>query len=427
MSTQDTPSSTTVKTPSGKTPGRRRLALYIAAAAVVGLTLAWLATRGSSGRANSGNFRNVGSTPVSAATAQKGVMNTYLTALGTVTAWNTVTVKSRADGQLLKLHFTDGQHVQAGDVLADIDPRAYKAALEQAEGQLARDRALLANAKLDLERNLSASEAVSAQQVDTAKSTVAQYEGVVRADQGNVDNDRLQLGYCTVTAPISGRTGIRNVDEGNLIHASDASGLVTITQDTPIAVFFSIPEDRLQRVLKALNSGKTLEVEAYNRSMERQLAKGEVVALDNAIDTGTGTVRLKAKFDNADGALFPNQFVNIRMLVGSKPDATLIPVSAVQISGKTRYVFVVGKDGTVERRTVKPGQSEGNFTSIEDGLAPGEVVATEGIDKLRDGAKVIVVEPGKEPPAPAPQAKDKSKWQHRQDGGADKAGKHIRQ
>ncbi len=358
--------------------------------AVVGLLVAglvvYVVVRGPSA---STRVRPVRATPVSATAARSGDLHIYLTALGSVTAWNTVTVRSRADGQLLKLHFTEGQHVQEGDLLAEIDPRAYQVGLEQAQGQLARDQALLDNANRDLERYRSAGEAVTPQQTDTAKATADQYEGIVRIDQGNVDNFKLQLSYCRILAPAAGRVGIRLVDEGNLVHASDSTGIVVITQDQPIAVLFSLPEDNLPQVRRALRSGQPLAVEAFNRAMNQVLATGNVIAMDNQIDPTTGTVRLKSQFTNDDGALFPNQFVNVRLMVEVVPNSILIPVAAAQISGNKRFVFVLKADSTVEQRTVTLGRTEGDTIAVTEGLAAGDVVVTEGLDKLQDGSQVV--------------------------------------
>jgi membrane fusion protein, multidrug efflux system len=328
-----------------------------------------------------------GPVPVSSVAAAKGDLRIYLSALGSVTALNTITVKSRVDGELQKINFAEGQPIKAGDTLAEIDPRQFRIALEQAEGQLARDMALLSNARLDLERYVNAKEAVTEQQLDTAKSTVAQFEGTVRTDQATVDNDRLQLSYCTITAPLTGRVGLRMVDEGNLIRATDA-GLVVITQEEPIAVVFSIPEDNLPQIRKSLADGQELAVDAYDRSLTTKLATGALVAVDNQIDSTTGTVRLKALFPNEDHGLFPNQFVNVRMLTEVQEGVTLIPNAAIQLNAQARYVFVVKADSTVERRTVTVGKTEGERTAIVDGLAVGEVVVTEGLDRLSEGAKV---------------------------------------
>lgn len=345
---------------------------------------------GGGGGGRGGRFGGGGPVPVSTAVAATGELRVYLTALGSVTALNTITVKSRADGELMKIHFTEGQLVKAGDLLAEIDPRSYQVALEQAEGQLARDTAQLENSRRDLERYRNAKEAVTQQQVDSAAATVAQYTGSVRADQGSVDNYKLQLSYCRVTAPITGRVGLKLVDQGNLVRAGDSTGIVVITQEEPIAVSFSIPEDSLPSVRKALGAGKELTVDAYDRAMQNRLARGKVLALDNQIDAATGTVRLKAVYANEDHGLFPNQFVNVRMLTEIQENALMVPNSAVQISAATRFVFVVkAEDSTVERRNVTIGRTEGEKTVITEGLAAGDVVVTEGLDRLQPGAKVI--------------------------------------
>ena len=347
--------------------------------------------RGGPGGGKGMRFGGNGPTPVSSALAEKGELRVYLTALGSVSALNTITVKSRADGQLLKIHFTEGQTVKAGDLLAEIDPRQYQVALEQAEGQLARDTALLENAKRDFERYENAREAVTQQQLDQSKASVAQYTGSVRADQGSVNNYKLQLSYCRVTAPISGTIGLRMVDEGNLVRSSDA-GLVVITQEDPIAVVFSIPEDNLPQVRKSMAEGRELPIEAFDRAMKTPLATGKLLAIDNQIDASTGTVRIKAQFDNKDHSLFPNQFVNVRMLTGVLSDVLMVPNSAIQLNGQARFVFTVADD-TVSRRTVKVGRVEGEKTVILEGLSAGDVVVTEGIDRLQEGSKVTTRTP----------------------------------
>lgn len=328
--------------------------------------------------------------PISVATARKDDFNVYLTALGSVTAWNTVTVRSHIDGQLLTVNFVEGQRVNAGDVLAEIDPRQFQAALEQAQGQLAKDLAQWENAKRDVQRYEEAQEAVTQQQLGNARATAAGAEGTVKADQAAVDNDELQLSYCRITAPISGVAGLRQVDAGNIIHASDAGGVVVLTQDRPIAVIFSLPEDSLPQVRLAQSTGQPLKVDAYDSGMSTIVETGEVAALDNQIDVATGTVKVKARFANDMGELFPNQFVNVRLLVEVRKDATLIPAGAVQIGPQNRFVFVVKADQTVEQRVVVVGHTEGDTVEITKGVAPGEVVVTEGLDKLRDGAKVTL-------------------------------------
>jgi multidrug efflux system membrane fusion protein len=334
------------------------------------------------------------STPVTMATAKSGELHVYLTALGSVTPLNTVTVRSRVDGELNKIYFTEGQQVQAGNLLAEIDPRAYEVALEQSDGQLARDMALLTNAKLDLDRYERAEAAVTQQQLATARATVAEYAGAVKADQGSVDSYKLQLSYCRIIAPLSGRVGLKLVDQGNLIHANDTTGLAVITQERPISVVFSLPEDALPALRKRLAAGNELAVEVSGRSRKKILATGTVSALDNQIDPTTGTVRLKAQFSNDDDELFPNQFVNVRVLIEVHPDALLIPISAVQISSQTCYVFVVNEaEHSVEQRTIKTGKSEGEMIAVTDGLAEGESVVTDGLDKLQDGSKISTRDP----------------------------------
>lgn len=346
---------------------------------------------GGSGGGRNGRMGG-GPTPVSIAAITEGDLHVYLSALGSVTAITTITVKTQVDGPLLSINFSEGQLIKAGDPLAEIDPRPFQAALDQAEGQLARDTALLENAKRDFDRYQNAKEAVTTQQLDAAQATVGQYDGTVRTDQGMVDNDRLQVSYCHITAPITGRVGLRMVDAGNIIHSSDP-GLAVITQEEPIDVVFSIPEDNLPVIRKALAAGQELPVEAYDRALVAKLATGHLVALDNQVDLTTGTVRLKAEFTNADHGLFPNQFVNVRMLTETQHDVLLTPNSALQINGTARFVFVVKADDTVERRTVTVGRTEGEQTVVTDGLALGDKVVTEGLDRLQNGTKVITRTP----------------------------------
>jgi multidrug efflux system membrane fusion protein len=306
-----------------------------------------------------------------------------------------VTVRSRVDGELVKVAFTEGQSVRAGEVLAEIDPRAYRAQLAQAEGQMARDQALLANARIDVERyrTLYAQDSIAKQQVDTQEALVRQYEGTVKFDQGQIDNAKLQVLYSTITAPIGGRLGLRLVDAGNIVHASDANGLVVITQLQPIAAVFTIPQDRLPDVLKRLRAGAPLPVEAYDREQKIKLATGRLLTVDNQIDPTTGTVKLKAQFPNQDGGLFPNQFVNVRLQLDTLRGATLVPSPAVQRGAQGTFVYVLKDDHTVALRPVKTGVSEGETVAIESGLAPGETVVIDGNDRLRDGAKAEVPGP----------------------------------
>jgi multidrug efflux system membrane fusion protein len=328
--------------------------------------------------------------PVVAAAARQGNMGVYLTGLGSVTAFNTVTVRTRVDGQLIKVAFQEGQFVREGDLLAEIDPRPFQVQLAQAEGQMARDQAQLKNARVDLERYkvLLAQDSVSKQQLDTQIAAVQQFEGVIKSNQAQIDNARLLLSYTRITAPISGRIGLRLVDQGNMVRNTDQNGLAVITQVQPITVVFSIPEDHLSQVLPRMHAGQQLVVEAYNRDLQKKLATGTLLTIDNQIDPNTGTVRCKALFPNTDYALFPNQFVNARLLVETKRDSTIVPVAAIQRSPQSTFVYVVKEDSTVEVRKVVLGPSEGDEIVVDNGLATGEVVVIEGVDRLQKGMKV---------------------------------------
>jgi len=340
------------------------------------------------------------SIPVIVAPAQKGNVGVYISGLGTVVPVATVTVRTRIDGQLMKVLFREGQVVRAGDLLAEIDPRPYQVQLDQAEGQMARDKALLENARVDLERYrvLLEQDSVARQQLDTQASLVRQYEGTVKVDQSQIDNARLQLAYCRITAPVSGRLGLRQVDPGNMVHASDAAGLVVITQLQPITVVFAIPEDLLPPVMQKLRAGDKLAVDAYDRADKVKLASGTLLTADNQIDPSTGTVKLKAQFANAELSLFPNQFANVRMLLEVKRDATVVPSAAIQRGTPGTFVYLVKPDNTVTVRVVKLGPTQGESVSIEAGLAPGEQVVVDGADKLREGA---AVEPSSKYASPA--------------------------
>jgi multidrug efflux system membrane fusion protein len=369
----------------------------------------WLLRRPWPGPApsRSASGRSAGqSVPVAVAAVHKGEMAVYLNGLGSVTAFNTVTVRSRVDGQLDKVLFQEGQFVHQGDLLAEIDPRPFAVQLAQAEGVLARDQAQLNNAKVDLVRyqTLYQQDSIPKQQLDTQVATVSQLEGNIKADQAQIDNARLQLVYCRITAPISGRVGLRLVDAGNIVHASDQNGLLIITQVQPISVLFAIPEDNLQAVLKELRAGKRLSVEAYDRSGKTKISTGYLLTLDNQIDPTTGTTRLKAVFQNGDNALFPNQFVNARLLLDVEHGSLIVPTVAIQRGPQGTFVYVVKADRTVEVRPIKLGHTEGNDTSIETGVSEGERVVVDGVDKLQPGSKVRLPDQDKKNSGQRPKA-----------------------
>lgn len=328
--------------------------------------------------------------PVSTSVVKKRDMPLYLNGLGTVTAFKSVTIRSRVEGELIKVAFSEGQMVHEGDLLAEIDPRPFEVQLNQAEGQLARDQATVKTAKTTLSRyeGLASSKSIAAQQVDDQVSIVQQTMAMIQTDEATVANAQLQLTYCRITAPISGRIGLRLVDQGNIVRANDPTGLAVITQLQPIALIFTIPQDDIARVQKQSHSTDNLVVDAFDRDFKVKLATGKLLAIDNQVDATTGTVRIKAEFANEDGMLFPNQFVNARLLVDNKRDAIVVPSAAVQRGPTSMYVYVVKEDETVELRNVVPGPAEGAETSIESGLEAGELVVTDGLDKLQPGAKI---------------------------------------
>jgi len=332
-------------------------------------------------------------TPVSVVPAMKKSLTVSVSGLGTVTAFNTVTVRSRVDGPIQKILFTEGQKVNEGDLLVQIDPRSFEVALQQALGTQAQNAALLANAKRDLQRyqTLFKQDSIARQQVDTQQSLVRQYEGQAQNNKAAVDDARLSLTYTKVRAPISGRLGLRTVDVGNLVSAGSTDGIVTITQVQPIAVVFSMPESWLPDVAGPLYKGEKLKVILRDRDNKVQLAEGELASMDNAVDTTTGTVRLKATFANENETLFPNQFVNTELKVREVPDALVVMSDAIQNSSRGPYVYVVKKDNTVETRQIELGVVDSGYTQITKGLDEGEQVVSEGVDRLRNGAKVEIV------------------------------------
>ena len=329
--------------------------------------------------------------PVVTANAKAGDQPIYLTGLGSVVGYKTVALRTRVDGELMRVAVREGQMVSAGDLIAEIDPRPFQVQLEQAEGQKDRDVALLENAKIDAERYriLYSQDSIPKQQLDTQIALVKQDEATVKADQAAIDNAKLQLTYTRITSPINGRIGLRQVDPGNMVHAVDQTGLAVITQLQPIAVIFSIPQDNVSQVMKQLRAGRRLLVEAWDRDLKNKISTGSLLTIDNQADVTTGTVRFKATFANDDNALFPNQFVNARLLVDVKRGAVLVPVAAIQRGPETTFVFVVNKDDTVETRNVVAGTIEAGMASIDRGLSPGETVVIEGVDKLQHGAKVL--------------------------------------
>lgn len=356
------------------------------------------ATTGAGGLGGPGagpaRFGFGGPVPVRVAPVTRGDFPIELRVLGTVTAYNTANVRTRVGGELVKVLFEEGQRVKAGDLLAVIDPRPYETALRLAEGQLQQTRAQLKNAEIDLARyeGLYQEDSIARQTLDTQQALVAQYQGQLKVQQASVEEARLNLDFTQIRAPISGRLGLRQVDLGNLLTSNDSTVLVSITQTEPIAVSFTLPEGELPPVLEQLRAGRTLNVEAWDRAEREVLAQGQLASLDNQIDTATGTLRLKARFANADQRLFPNQFVNVRLRVSTRQQALLIPAAALQYGSRGTFVYVVGEGDTVELRQVTAGPSSGELTLIEAGVQPGERLVLEGTDRLRDGSPVQVIE-----------------------------------
>ncbi len=384
-----------------RSDSRRALGL----ACLLSLAACAISCSGGAAKPSSARANVVQTVPVSVAPAELRDMPYYLTGLGSVSAFYTVSIKSRVDGQLIDVKFKEGQFVKQGDLLAVIDPRPYEVQLEQAQAQLFKDQATLRDAKLNLERYkglLQNSGAMSQQQVDTQAATVDQLDGTVRNDQAVIDNVKLQLVYCHITAPVSGRIGLRLVDPGNMVHATDTNAMLVITQLQPIAVLFTLPEDNLPAVAQHMAKG-TLSVEAYSRDNQTKLGTGALQTIDNQIDQTTGTGKLKAVFDNKDSALWPNQFVNVRLLLETRKDSTVIPAAAVQRGPQGTYVFVAKPDNTVTIRPVTLAFTQENASVISNGLAPKEVVVTDGQDKLQEGSKVEVRQPVRNSTAGSPE------------------------
>jgi multidrug efflux system membrane fusion protein len=331
--------------------------------------------------------------PVRVIAAEKGSIDVQIHALGTVTPLNTVTVRSRLDGELVRVLFTEGQRVKAGDLLAEIDPRPYQVQLSEAQGQLEENRARLESARGDLTRfqKLEAEGLITTQQVATQEALVQQYTGALKANEAQVNNARLQLTYTRIVAPIDGRLGLRQVDPGNLIRTGDPNGLVVIAQMRPISVLFTVPEADLPSVLEGLRQGRKLTVQAWDRADRQQLAEGVLQTVDNQIDTATGTIKLRARFGNEDELLFPNQFVNIRLHVSTLRDATIIPAAAVQRASFGTFVYVVQNNRTVTIHRVTLGPSQGDRVAVTSGLEPADSVVLEGVDDLTEGAKIEVI------------------------------------
>jgi multidrug efflux system membrane fusion protein len=347
--------------------------------------------------------------PVATAPVQSGDINVTTNALGTVTSLATVTLRSQISGQIVRVAFQEGQIVNKGDLLVEIDSRPYQLALAQAEGLLKRDQALLDAAQRDLERyqNLAKTNAIPRQQLDTQAALVLQYQGNVMTDQAQIDTAKLNIAYCHIVAPVSGRLGLRQVDQGNYVTAGDANGLVVITQLTPISVVFTTAEDNLPPILKRVQGGATLPVTAYDRSATKKLATGQLLTFDNQIDTTTGTVKLRAQFGNEDSALFPNQFVNVQLLVDVLRDTAVVPTSAIQRGAPGTFVYLVNADSTVSVRKVEIGQVDGERVAVKSGLKAGDQVVVDGADKLRDGIKITLRGPDDgNAPAAAPTNND---------------------
>jgi multidrug efflux system membrane fusion protein len=382
-------------------PGGRKIVIITIAVALVAL-LVWTIRPSRNAIPNRNAFAGANqATPVGIAKVTSGDITVTLNALGTVTPLATVTVKPQVGGQLIRIDFTEGETVRAGQVLAEIDPKPYQAALDQADGQLARDQAQLANAQVDLERyrTLAGQNSIAQQQVDTQAALVRQLQGVIKSDQANVEAAQINLNYATIRSPITGRVGLRQVDLGNLLTAGQATGIAVVTQLEPISVVFAVPEDAISDVLGQMRQGAKLTSDAYDRAQSKKIATGVLATIDNQIDTTTGTVKLRAMYDNKSGELFPNQFVNIRLLVNTLHNQMVVPASAIQHGASGTFVFVVNSDHTVTMRNVQVGQTQDDRVAVTSGVMAGDTLVVDGADRLRDGAKVLL--PGEQPPAAA--------------------------
>lgn len=344
------------------------------------------------------NRFNQGAQPVGVATAVSGPINVTLNALGTVTPLATATATPQVGGLLMKLYFTEGQMVKAGDLLAQIDPRPYQAALDQVKGQLAKDESTLAGAEVDLNRyqGLMAANAIAKQIVDDEAATVATDKGIVEADKANVETAQINLRYTSIVSPVTGRVGLHQVDVGNIVSANQATGVVVVTELSPMSVVFTVPEDNIPQIMGRTTNGAVLEADAWDRSQTTKLASGKLATVDNQVDPTTGTIKLRAMFDNSDLKLFPNQFVNIRLLVNTLQNQTVVPVSAIQRGASGTFVFIVNPDKTVNQRSVTLGVQDGDKVAILDGLKPGDTVVVDGADRLRDGSTVAIPNPGQQ-------------------------------
>jgi membrane fusion protein, multidrug efflux system len=384
MSSQVSPSNPNTSRP------RSHLGVWIVIIVLVILAVVAYRLHSSSVAASKSKDPSNAAISVGVSAVQKRDVPYFLTGLGTVTALNTVTLHSRVDGQIMAVFFREGQFVHKGDVLAEIDTRPFQVALEQAEGQLAKDVATQNNAKTDLSRyqQLWQAGVIPRQQLDSQQATVSQFDGAIKSDQAAIDNQKLQLTYCRITSPIDGRVGLRLVDAGNIVHASDTNGMIVITQVEPIAVVFTLPEDTLPQVVAQMKGSRQLAVEAYSRDNDTMIAEGRLLTIDNQIDPTTGTIKLKAQFDNRGLALWPNQFVNARLLINVRQNALVIPTAAVQSGTQGPFVYVLGSDNKVQVRSVQVDFAQGNISVVRQGVTPGEQIVVDGADKLQSDAAV---------------------------------------